>query len=149
VPCAPAWLIAMARAVRVSVGYAIRLASHTRLAQTRLCLWNRLLQTTRTRVATMRFGRRAAWLLIICSAASNSAATERMIELAVPRDSAAARHAEPRLLRVVQEDGVRLRIASDTAGETHLHGYRLDARVSPGRVAELDFNAHATGRYRI
>lgn len=63
--------------------------------------------------------------------------------------NAAARAAEPRLLRVVKGDAVRLRIASERAGEVHVHGYRMDARVAPGATAELAFTAHATGRYRV
>jgi uncharacterized cupredoxin-like copper-binding protein len=92
---------------------------------------------------------RAACLLILLTAAGNSAAADRTIELVVPREAEAARLAEPRVLRVVKGDAVRLRIASDSAGEVHLHGYRLDARVAPGKIAELSFTAHATGRYRI
>jgi uncharacterized cupredoxin-like copper-binding protein len=97
----------------------------------------------------MRLSARAACLLLLLAAAGNSAAADRTIELAVPRDAAAARHAEPRVLRVAKGDVVRLRIASDSAGEVHLHGYRIDARVAPGQTAEISFTAHATGRYRI
>jgi heme/copper-type cytochrome/quinol oxidase subunit 2 len=56
---------------------------------------------------------------------------------------------KPSLLRVEKDDSVRLRVTSEVAGEIHLHGYRLEMKVAPGTQAELQFKAHATGRYRI
>jgi FtsP/CotA-like multicopper oxidase with cupredoxin domain len=55
--------------------------------------------------------------------------------------------AEQRLLRVEKGDAVRLRLTSDAPGEIHLHGYRLEAKLTPGNPAELAFKAYATGRY--
>jgi FtsP/CotA-like multicopper oxidase with cupredoxin domain len=55
--------------------------------------------------------------------------------------------AEQRLLRVEKGDAVRLRLTSDAPGEIHLHGYRLEAKLTPGTPAELAFKAYATGRY--
>jgi len=77
------------------------------------------------------------------------AAAEKAFELVVAARVTAARPAEPRVLQVLKGDSVRLRIASDSAGEVHVHGYRLDAKVAPGKTAEIGFIAHATGRYRI
>jgi len=51
------------------------------------------------------------------------------------------------VLRVDKGDAVRVRVMSDTAGELHLHGYRLEAKLTPGTRAELAFTAYATGRY--
>ncbi len=53
------------------------------------------------------------------------------------------------MLRVTKGNVVQLHLTSDTAGVIHLHGYRLEAKVTPGTPAQLDFKAHATGRYRI
>ena len=54
-----------------------------------------------------------------------------------------------RVLRVDKGDAVRIRLTSDAAGEIHLHGYRLEAKLVPGQPTELVFKAYATGRYRI
>ena len=54
-----------------------------------------------------------------------------------------------RLLAVVKGERVHWQIISDSAGELHLHGYRLSVHVQPGQTAELTFTAHATGRFRI
>lgn len=56
---------------------------------------------------------------------------------------------QQRVLRVEKGDTVRLRLAGDAAGDLHLHGYRLEMRVVPGKTSEFTFKAHATGRYRI
>lgn len=56
---------------------------------------------------------------------------------------------EQRLLRVDKGDAVRIRMTSDAPGDIHLHGYRLEAKLTPGKPGELAFKAYATGRYRI
>lgn len=56
---------------------------------------------------------------------------------------------EQRLLRVDKGDLVRIRLKADAPGEVHLHAYRLAAKVTPGSTPELEFTAHATGRFRI
>lgn len=61
----------------------------------------------------------------------------------------AAVPAGQRLVRVHKDDLVLLRVTSDAPGDFHLHGYHQVATVLPGRVVELVFRAHATGRYRI
>jgi len=57
--------------------------------------------------------------------------------------------AQQRVLRVEKDDIVRLRVASNAPGEIHLHGYRLELKVTAAGESELSFKAHATGRYRI
>lgn len=57
--------------------------------------------------------------------------------------------ADKRSLRVDKGDAVRLRVSSDAAGELHVHGYRVQAKVAPGTPAEIAFEAFASGRYRI
>jgi hypothetical protein len=55
--------------------------------------------------------------------------------------------AQERVMRVEQGDRVHVRAMSDAAGELHLHGYRLAATLEPGAVADITFEAYATGRY--
>jgi len=57
--------------------------------------------------------------------------------------------AQQRVLRVEKDDMVRLRVTGDAPGELHLHGYRLEVKITPGSKSEINFKAHATGRYRI
>jgi len=57
--------------------------------------------------------------------------------------------AAQRLMRVDKDDLVRWRITSDAPGEVHLHAYRLQAKLLPGKPAEISFKAYATGRYRV
>ena len=49
----------------------------------------------------------------------------------------------PETLRVKQGDKVTLRIDTDDPGEFHLHGYDIERDVSPKRVVDLYFVAHA------
>jgi hypothetical protein len=70
----------------------------------------------------------------------------KTFELAITRSAAPAK---PRVLRVRQNDVVRLQVVSDAAGEVHLHGYRLELKLAPGVPRELTFKARATGRYPI
>jgi hypothetical protein len=57
--------------------------------------------------------------------------------------------AQQRVLRVEKDDMVQLRVTSNAPGEIHLHGYRLELKVTAAAESELSFKAHATGRYRI
>jgi hypothetical protein len=70
----------------------------------------------------------------------------KTFELAITRSAAPAK---PRVLRVKQDDVVRLRVVSEIAGEVHIHGYRLELKLAPGTFQELTFKARATGRYPI
>ncbi len=54
-----------------------------------------------------------------------------------------------RLIPALKGDALRLRVRSNTAGELHLHAYRLQLAVPAGQPAELAFTAHATGRFRF
>ena len=84
--------------------------------------------------------------LVPSSAAQAADPPEKFFELEVPRGTAAAK---PRVLRVQKDDLVRLRVTSAVAGEIHIHGYRLEAKLTAGAPHELAFKARATGRYRI
>ena len=85
-------------------------------------------------------------LLVAIAAVSALAAgaPEKIFNLTIVHDALAA---ERRVLRVDKGDTVRVRVTSDTPGELHLHGYRLEAKLTPGTRAELAFTAYATGRY--
>jgi FtsP/CotA-like multicopper oxidase with cupredoxin domain len=72
--------------------------------------------------------------------------TEKTFNLSIVRGSVAA---EQRVLRVEKGDAVRVRLTSDTPGEIHLHGYRLEARLVPDIPAEFSFKAYATGRFPL
>ena len=85
-------------------------------------------------------------LLSLTSGARAADAPEQTFDLTIARGVALK---EQRLIRVEKGAAVKLRISSDAAGEIHLHGYRLEAHLAPGKLAEIAFAAHATGRYRI
>lgn len=76
--------------------------------------------------------------------ASAAEAPEKTFTLAIVRGELPAHQ---RLLKVEKGDALRLRITSDAPGELHLHGYRLEAKLTPGQPSELAFKAYATGRY--
>ena len=54
-----------------------------------------------------------------------------------------------RLIRVKQDDVVRLRCATDAPVILHVHGYDIEQRVTPDAPAEIGFTARATGRFPI
>ena len=51
------------------------------------------------------------------------------------------------VIRVAKDDEVVLRLSSDTPGELHLHGYRLEAPLAPEKLVTWRFRARATGRF--
>ena len=55
----------------------------------------------------------------------------------------------PDTIQVKHNDRVTLKIVSDIPGAFHLHGYDIEREVIPGEVADFEFTADATGRYRI
>lgn len=56
---------------------------------------------------------------------------------------------EQRAMRVTKGTRVKLVVASDAAGELHVHGYRIAMKITPGRESETVFDAYATGRYSL
>lgn len=54
-----------------------------------------------------------------------------------------------RLIRVKQGDTVKLRWTTDRPIVLHLHGYDIERKVEPGAVAEMAFEARATGRFPV
>jgi hypothetical protein len=57
--------------------------------------------------------------------------------------------AKSRLVRVRQDDLVRLRWTSDQPVALHLHGYDIEQKVEPGAISEMKFTARATGRFPV
>ena len=55
----------------------------------------------------------------------------------------------PETLPAKQGDMVTLQIETDRPGSFHLHGYDLEKEGAVGTVANFQFVADATGRYRI
>ena len=50
---------------------------------------------------------------------------------------------------VAADDHVTLVITSDVADEVHVHGYDLETALSPGRPAELAFDATIPGVFEV
>ncbi len=94
----------------------------------------------------MRLSLRLLLVFAVCAATGARAteAPEKNFDLAIVRGMVPA---EQRLLKLEKGDALRLRITSDAPGELHLHGYRLEVKLTPSQSAELAFKAHATGRY--
>ena len=74
------------------------------------------------------------------------------IEVSVPKGTLIIRAAAPvetAILAARRGDAVTITLRSEIAAELHLHGYDLEARLSPGATATWRFAARATGRYPI
>ena len=54
-----------------------------------------------------------------------------------------------RLIRVKQNDIVKLKWSADKPMSVHLHGYDIEREIKPGSVTEMSFTARATGRFTI
>ncbi len=56
---------------------------------------------------------------------------------------------DPGSIRVTQNDQVVIRWQADRKTEIHLHGYDVKAVLAAEGVTEMQFHAHATGRYPL
>ncbi len=54
-----------------------------------------------------------------------------------------------RLIRVKQNDVVKLEWRTDKPLTVHLHGYDIEQELQPGTVTEMTFTARATGRFTV
>jgi hypothetical protein len=54
-----------------------------------------------------------------------------------------------RLIRVKQNDVVKLEWSTDKPITVHLHGYDIEKGIKPGAVTEMKFVARATGRFTV
>src|SRR6266536_11919 len=57
--------------------------------------------------------------------------------------------ANMRLIRVKQNDVVKLEWRTDKPISVHLHGYDIEQELKPGTVTEMAFTARATGRFTV
>jgi hypothetical protein len=85
-------------------------------------------------------------VLLVCGAALGARAAEVTYDLRIANGRVPA---NMRLIRVKQNDVVRLNWRADRRTEIHLHGYDVSKTVEPGGVTELAFTARATGRFTI
>ncbi len=53
------------------------------------------------------------------------------------------------VIRLIQEQQVRIVWTTDEAAELHIHGYDIRINISPDAPAETSFTAHATGRFAV
>ena len=54
-----------------------------------------------------------------------------------------------RLIRVKQNDVVRLQWSTDKPMTIHLHGYDIEKRLVPGAMIDMTFAARASGRFTV
>ena len=54
-----------------------------------------------------------------------------------------------RLIRVKQNDAVKLEWSTDKPISVHLHGYDIEKEIAPGAVTDMTFTARATGRFTV
>jgi hypothetical protein len=92
---------------------------------------------------------RAAWALVGWVAVVFGAAAQPVDTLHELQLADGVLPPAQRLITALKGDALRLRVTSNTAGELHLHAYRLSLALQPGQPAELAFRAHATGRFRF
>jgi hypothetical protein len=57
--------------------------------------------------------------------------------------------ANMRLIRVKQNDVIKLQWSTDKPMQIHLHGYDIAKDLKPGTVTEMAFTARATGRFTV
>jgi hypothetical protein len=86
----------------------------------------------------------AAGLAIIL--AGGAIAEPRIFELTIEKGRLPEHQ---RLVRVQQGEEVILKWRADQAVVLHLHGYDIEAKVSPANWTEMRFTATATGRFPI
>lgn len=82
----------------------------------------------------------------LAASSSPEASVERIFELTIVGGKVPS---DKRIVRVKQNEIVRLRWSADAPAVLHLHGYNIERRVTPGEIAEMRFQAHATGRYPV
>jgi hypothetical protein len=79
-------------------------------------------------------------------AASNPAPGKDVFDLVVKDGQLASGQS---VIQVHQGEQVVLRISSNASDELHLHGYDLQAQITPRETAVLEFNANRTGRFTL
>jgi hypothetical protein len=102
--------------------------------------------TVRSRLRTTLPPVALALALSIAAGAAAVSAAEVTFVLHVENGRVSA---NMRLIRVKQNDVVKLRWSTDKPLSVHLHGYDIERQIAPGAVTEMTFTAHATGRFTI
>ena len=85
-------------------------------------------------------------LALALALASTAIAAERVFDLTIVHGRLTGGQDT---IRVQQNDSVVLRWHCDRSIVLHLHGYEIETRVVPGTVAEMRFEARATGRFPV
>jgi hypothetical protein len=89
---------------------------------------------------------RALVLALCISAAPIAAAAEVTYALTVANGRVPE---NMRLIRVKQNDVVKLEWRTDKPISVHLHGYDIAQELKPGATTEMTFTARATGRFTV
>ena len=94
--------------------------------------------------------RQARRVLVVALAASlvglsASALGARTIDISIREGKVAGKN----VVRVPKGETVTLRWISDKPLALHLHGYDKEVTVTPGKPAEMTFEARATGRFPV
>ena len=87
-----------------------------------------------------------ALVLMMALGLGDTKADEVTFDLRIERGQVPAKS---RLVRVRQNDLVRLRWSSDQPIALHLHGYDIEQKVELGAISEMKFTARATGRFPV
>jgi hypothetical protein len=93
----------------------------------------------------IRNGTLALFLALTCDSRTARAAEYTY----VLRISGGQLPAGTRIIRVKQNDSVKLQWSADRRTVVHLHGYDIERTVTPGPVTEMTFSASMTGRFPI
>ena len=88
----------------------------------------------------------AAVLCLLIGGALQGNAAEVTFALAISNGHVPA---SMRLIRVKQNDMVKLEWSTDKPMQIHLHGYDIEKELKPGTVTEMAFAARATGRFTV
>src|SRR5215510_6079792 len=100
-------------------------------------------------VTISSFRRLRASMLALCLTSALTVAAEAA-EVAYALTVANGRLPENmRLIRVKQNDVVKLDWRTDKPLTVHLHGYDIEQELKPGTVTEMTFTARATGRFTV
>src|SRR5262245_40899206 len=97
------------------------------------------------RITMSGFRSPQAWILTLCLSAATEAA-EVAYALTVTNGRVPD---NMRLIRVKQNDVVKLEWSTDKPMSVHLHGYDIEQEIKPGTVTQMTFAARATGRFTI
>jgi hypothetical protein len=99
------------------------------------------------RFVTIRNGALALLLILACGpAASDARAADYTFVLPITEGQLPA---NMRIIRVKQNDTVKLQWSADRGMVLHLHGYDIEKTVTAGSPAEMTFTARMTGRFPV